>query len=352
MESKQTDTEIRTAEQDEFDKAFSERTTSAAGEDASKKQEESKADDDDKREKEKESQPQHTSVVQPPPTEDKQSVAKKVDDDRSAVEDQTDWKAEATNLRAEVERLNRELAAERHRTSSWEGRITAATKRADKAEKQVANLEQQLRAAAQAKTDATSSSLPEEDEQALKEFLAEFPTLEKPLRVFIRKEAETLVNKRNAQSTPSDSKSQADTDDDNDSSADLKNEEEERAKYLAEHWRKIKAKHGSLFKQDANELLDPTAFNKWIDVQPALIRKQFDSYRRQGTAEEIIEMLDLYQGAVSAVKSKTKETIEHQTQDLETVPHRPGEPPKEKVPPDKNDFDSAFEEGLKRRQKK
>ena len=352
MSNKQTDTEIRTAEQDEFDKAFAERTAPAGEDAATKLTNDSKVDGDDAQTKSEDSQPQPTSVVKPPPTEDNKPVAKAADSDHPPVEDQTDWKAEATTLRTEVERLTREVEAERHRTSSWEGRITAANKRAEKAEKQVANLEQQLRAAAQAKTDVTSSSLPEEDEQALKEFLTEFPSLEKPLRVLIRKEAETLVDKRTPKPDSS-STSQAGTEDaDNGSSSAKENEEEERAKYVVEHWRKIKAKHGPLFKQDSYELLDLTAFNKRIDVQPALIRKQFESYRRQGTAEEIIEMLDLYQGAVGAVKSKTKETIEHQTQDLEAVPHRPGEPPKEKVPPDKNDFDAAFEEGLKRRQKK
>lgn len=352
MKNAQTDSEIRTAEQDEFDKVFSERISNNAEEVPDKSKEGSEADGKDTQPKTEESQPQPVSVVKPAPTEDRQSVDKKADDDHSTVEDQTDWKAEATTLRADVERLNRELEAERHRTSSWEGRITAANKRADKAEKQIANLEQQLRDAKQAKTDATSSSLPEEDEQALKEFLTEFPSLEKPLRVLIRKEAETLVKRTTEpDSSP---KSHAGTEDgsDNSSSATALDKEEEQARYVAEHWRQIKAKHGSLFKQDSYELLDPTAFNRWVDAQPALIRKQFESYRRQGTAEEIIEMLDLYKGASSALQSKTKEQIEHQTQDLEAVPHRPGEPPKEKVPPDKNDFDAAFEEGLKRRIKK
>jgi len=264
---------------------------------------------------EKETSEQESTDTEVPQEEDTELFNRTPDDGQASDgEEENPESSDETDYKDLYEK-------EKQRTSSWEGRIRAANKRAEEAE---AKLAEALKAKGETPTLPDGAS-----EEDLEAFFKEYPDLESPFRALARKEAEALVDERLQKITPKiesiEQRSQAD-----DTKA---------------HFDAIAEKH-----PDFSEIVESGKLEAWINAQPAFLREGLQRVAQSGSASEVIEMFDSYKrvntpSPQSKPKPKPTPSASRRAQDLLAVPGSSGGPPKDG--PAKEDFDAAWEEAVK-----
>lgn len=294
-EKKETEVVDEKSEQEQFDSAFEEAIVEP------KEEGEEKDTDADKKE-----------VV---PEKKETEVEKK-------EPEKVDWEARARAAEADRDK-------EVQKTKSWEGRITAANKRAEEAERKI-----QERDSTQAKVKTEKEDLPggEEDEQVLTDFVSEFPSLEKPIKAIAKRIAEKIVSDRMKEIEPRFNKVES-------IEKQMKDTED------ASHFDKIERAHS-----DWREVRDSGKLKLWIDAQPGYVKRALDKVVTEGSTEEVIEMFNQYKESIPSEPSTTPrkdKTSNKKAQDLLAVDSSPSGSPKGKTKADKDDFDAAWEESLR-----
>ena len=220
-----------------------------------------------------------------------------------------------------IARIEADLAAEKQRNSSWEGRIKAANQRADKAE---------AGAGKSTADKGTNEALPnEEDDLILEEFIEEFPSLEKPMKILATKIARELVESQMSTITPT--------------LTQVRETVESNA--IDEHLGKITQAHS-----DWRTIHSSGALKTWIGTQPNFMQPGLNKVVEEGSAEDIIELFTTYKKSTGQLKTSTdsgsRKTPEQKLKELEAVRHQSSGPPKDKKKADKNDFDAGWDDAL------
>lgn len=229
--------------------------------------------------------------------------------------------------------LEEELAAANHKMATWDGRISAANERARIAEEKN---EEALRAKDLEKEDEEKEVLPDsKDEEAIKEFMDEFPDLHKPILALVKRDLLPVIGQMiddrlgkleavlpEVQSIKS--KMDEDT--------------------TAVHFKEIDAVH-----KDWRQINGSGALDKWIETQPSYIRDALKKVKAEGSSDEVIDMFDQYKKAVGIKPTKTDppDTASSKAEDLLAVPSSAQKIVTEKAEKDKDDFDSAWNEATK-----
>jgi len=231
-----------------------------------------------------------------------------------------DTEEEEDTPEAKIAALEAQLEKEKQRTSSWEGRIRAANKRAEEAEQKL----QEGKGQDKGKKD----DLPD-DEPELKEFLEEFPSLEKPIKLMVQKLTNKLLDERISKLEP-----------------ELQRVRDTLSITTQDtHLRKITEAH-----PDWRDIRDSGALDKWIEIQPRFVKEALERIKQEGDADEVIEMFDSYKkatGRLSDNTSERKQSPKKKLEGLEAVTHQPSTVNTKKGEKDKEDFDAAYEEALR-----
>jgi hypothetical protein len=191
---------------------------------------------------------------------------------KKEIEDPPDtieaWKSNAEALEAE-------LAKEKQKTSSWNGRITAANTKVKELEEKIATLEETA-TAAQSKEANTSN---DSDNEVLERFRVDFPELSNVVDIMQKRidgVAAPAPAKAAEPSTPEpdDSKPAAGTAD------------EDAKKVRADHISAIRKEH-----PDLPEMVNTGVLLSWINKQPSYIRPTLETIYKKGKAEDVVVMV-------------------------------------------------------------
>lgn len=224
---------------------------------------------------------------------------------------------------------------EKQRTSSWEGRIKAANRRAEQ-------LQQELDAAKKSTSNQDKdTALPGSDDADLKKdedlaaFFNDYPELEKPFLKLVEKKslavARKIFDEKFAEIEPR-----------------LTNVTTRLDETDAErHFKAIREKHS-----DFENLVTDGTMEQWIDKQPTLLQKRYREVAQNGTANEVIELFDLIKGTTKTAPTSTTTSVGQSSRaqrmaDAEAVVGSHTKPGSGK--PDPNDFDAAFSDALRGR---
>lgn len=288
-----------------------------------------KGEDKKDLDKDKKKDPDPTSIfVAPEPDKVKDKDKDKDGDDKTG---DVDWEAKATEL--ETAR-----AADTQKMKSWEGRISAANKRADEAEEKLQKATDSTQDKGADKKDK-KTDLPggEEDDQILKDFVVEFPSLEKPIKAMAMKIANQVIGDRLKDIEPQLKKIET-------------IEETQVAQTTDDHFSAIEEAHS-----DFREIRDTGKLKTWIEAQPTYLQKALNDVAEKGSSEDVIEMFDSYKTSIGEVTSSStkegekdnkKEKKDKKAQDLMAVDGSTGGPGKGKTKIGKEDFDSAWDDAL------
>jgi hypothetical protein len=309
--------EIEDQEEDEFDKAFKDATSG-------KEQGIPETNDDDDSETDEGDESGNDDVMDKIGEGDGNGGSDD-DDDPNEGPDSDDEKAK---------QLEEALRKERQKTATWEGRISAANKRAKQAEEALEKLRQAK--AEKNEKENLSKDLPEEDDKALKEFLAEFPELHRPIVALVKKELLPIIGQMiddrlgaiEPQVTSIKEKIETDS--------------------TEAHFAAISKAH-----PDWKKIAESGALDKWIESQPTYIQNALDEIKTHGSTQQVIEMFDQYKAAIGDKSdggdknSSSKGKKRSKAKDLLAVPSSPSKVSTKGKEKNKDDFDSAWDDALK-----
>ena len=114
-------------------------------------------------------------------------------------------------------------------------------------------------------------------------------------------------------------------------------------KVAKDHFEKIKEAH-----PDYEDYVDNGELESWIEAQSSTKKKIYKAIYEEGSAEEVIDLFDVFKEDIGIKKKKTqnkKNTKKLDDMDEPTTRHRSISTTASKV--DINDFEAAFEEALK-----
>ena len=298
------------SDEDEFDKAFAEATGEEPPADQDKDEPASdKKKDDPDDDQDDDDKPDNDSIFNAAP------------DDDLSNKDSGDDKDDPDNI---IAQLKADLQKEQQRTKSWEGRIEAANRRAKELEERLKEKDNQNG------QDNLSPGNGEENE-VLQEFIEEFPSLEGPIKVLIKRQAGKMVKTELDKIRPILEKAEE--------SSKVTEEEAE-----VRHFETIDKAH-----PDWKNIWESGALKTWIDNQPKFLQTSLNLVIEEGDAEEIVEMFDSYKKATKRVKKPDnlgKTSKKDKLKGLEAVETQSGGPPKQKKKIKKDDFDSAWDDAL------
>ena len=251
------------------------------------------------------------------------STDTRTDDDSQQATAVTDPSLD--ELKAKIETLEADLLKERQRTSSWDGRIRAANKKANALEKENAELKAQLEEQATAKTDEQKMS----DQEKMELFRENFPELADFADIMQRRVDEA---KAVAASKPAKVES--------DPAQDFTENQSPAESGQDDHMTKIRSAHN-----DVDEIVKSGALLTWINSQPVYLQPGLKNLLDSGTASELISMLTEFK-TKSGWKSKVRQESTSKEDKLKGMMETgsQGGGPKNLVEPDKNDFASAAKE--------
>ena len=219
-----------------------------------------------------------------------------------------------------------DLAKERQRAASWDGRIRAANERAAAAEARAAELEKAKPPVQSVEPEAEAID-PEED-KALQEFVREFPDIQVGIKALAKKMAKSIVKSELAAIRP-----EIDT---------IKQSTVTNARDA--HFRAIEKAHS-----DFRQLRDTGAIKDWIDSKPGILKNTYLDIYSKGSAEEIVEMLDICKKEINLSSKKevtSTPSLTEAAKKFTAVPsHSSG--PRVTQQSSKDDFDSAWDEAVR-----
>jgi len=178
------------------------------------------------------------------------------------------WKSKAGDLEAE-------LTKERQKTSSWNGRITAANNKVKDLEAKIVELESQAKTVGDKDTKASTDS----DNEVLERLRSDFPELSTAFDI-LQKRIDGVTQTPAKADTLDTSTSTASNDDD---AATL---EAEQKKVREEHLAAIRKEHS-----DLPEMVNSGVLLSWINSQPESARSILETIYRTGKAEQVIKMV-------------------------------------------------------------
>lgn len=242
------------------------------------------------------------------------------DTGKPAESDTTDWKAKADELEAELKK-------ERQKTSSWDGRIKAANKRADDAEARVKELE--------AKVETTPDPDAVDEQKVLEGFRNDFPEMADVLDILQKK-----IDR--VKPTPQAKSRSEDVDTEGDSGESTATDE---VSHTNTHLDTINEVH-----PDLSEMVNTGVLLTWIKKQASYIKPTLENIYYNGSAKEVIDMCSNFKeetGWKSQLDNKAGETKAEKAKRLAAmteVTSESGGAPTDG--PDKNDFDGAAKEAF------
>ena len=223
---------------------------------------------------------------------------------------------------------------EQQRTKSWEGRITAANRKAEEAEARIKLLEEELAALRTVDTPADPEASPIEEDEEYKQFQQDFPDVAGPVEQLVKAEVGKVKEKLTKKEKEEQKKQEED-------------EEEARKQFIKEHFDTIGKSH-----PDYQEIFDNPKLPTWIEEQPPIVRAGLQAVVQHGTAEEVIALIDDFKEFLGVSKTKdeasdpTTQNPTKKTNDLEKMVAV--DPATTKidgtVKKNMDDFDSAWDE--------
>lgn len=218
------------------------------------------------------------------------------------------------------------VKAEKEELKRWQGRTKKAKEEAEAEEARLAKLrEEQATALAQK---AVDDEMTDEEKAELAEVLADYPQIAKLIDVKLKKAISTEVPKVvNEHVDPVSKRVQASE--------------------LEAHTSRIASKHA-----DYVDVVNSDDFSQWLSRGVTYDEgKKFRQVIQQGSANQVIEMLDAFKGSRQPKpKQNATDDSERRRQQLDaaaTVRHR-SVMPKHNRPVDQNDYDGAWNEATKR----
>lgn len=304
-------------DEDEFDKAFDEAMGTKKPEPSSEKQEQTEDEGE-----EEEGEYKQTTDQSSEGEDDQQDgdIFNNAPEDDGSETDSGDGDEPTTEQK--IANLEAELAREKQRTSSWEGRIRAANRRAEEAEAKLKEL---------GKQDKEPKDLPvgdNDEDVVLGEFIEEFPSLEKPIKLLATKIARDIVDREIGEIKPTITQVQ----------------ETVKSQAEQEHLAKIRQAH-----PDFIDIYASGALVSWIERQPKFMQPGLQRVVAEGSADEVIELYDTYKRSVGQsrkVVNKGNKQSKKKAKNLEAVTHSSSGPPADKKQAARDDFDGAWEEAV------
>lgn len=214
---------------------------------------------------------------------------------------------------------------EKHRTKSWDGRLKAKDRENETLKAQLAALNKQIESAATSKDDKAIT----EADESVATFLTEFPELAEPIRKMIdsavRGTKKELISEVERNVVP------------------LKQTMEETAR--DRHFNAITSAH-----DDFESIVTSGKLKEWIDSQPSFIRRAYEDVYNQGTASEVIELMDQFRVANPRIDTGNNASAADSTvakhKPSPAVRSRPSGVPSTRKRIEKDDFDGAWQMAL------
>jgi len=217
---------------------------------------------------------------------------------------------------------------EAQRTKSWEGRIKAANKRAEEAERKAKELE----AGKSVAEKAVSAPAQAAEDEDLKNFFADYPELEKPFNKLVTLKGEAIARKI-VQEEIQKIAPQITA---------IKVTQE--SEIERQHFSAIETAH-----PDYKGIVERGELDSWIQTQPSFIRNAMIAVTQKGSTEEVIELFDNFKKS-NHKKNPTPPSSQNpkskKAEDLAAVPASRRPIPKGKS---NDDYDSAWEEAVSRK---
>jgi len=173
------------------------------------------------------------------------------------------------------------------RTSSWNGRLSAKDREIRALQQQIADLTAKVETAS--KVTATKQEGEEADE-AVSEFLKEFPELAGPIQKMIEKATKQRTDEVVSSLTERFNKT----------ISPIAETVQETA--LERHNRIITTAHS-----DFNDIVQSGELQKWIEEQPAFIQPAMQRVYQQGYAQEVVDLITQYKKETGKLNTNTRE---------------------------------------------
>ena len=228
--------------------------------------------------------------------------------------------------------LEAELLAAQNKMSTWEGRISAANKRAQEAIDKAKALEAKVVEKKDLKEDLPTG----DDDKAIKEFLEEFPDLHKPIIALVKRDLLPLIGQmidnRIGEIQPE--------------VTSIKETME--ADSTAAHFAAIAKAHPGY-----KEIISSGKFDAWAITKPEYVQVALANVRAQGSTQEVIDMFNDYNRDAGIIPAEKKtdttkdDKAKSKAEDLLAVPASPTKIDTQSKKKDKEDFDSAWDEAVK-----
>jgi hypothetical protein len=202
-------------------------------------------------------------------TSGQENATDKTDVDSTATQKKDELSA--TELTAKVTRLEEELAKEKQKTASWNGRITAANKNSEALKERITELEA-LQTTSNKETDKVTADA---DVEVLDKFREDFPELKDVIDILQRR-VDKVAEGTKADAKPDVSKS-AHTDVVPDDIP---------ATGKTEHIAAIHEVH-----PDLDEMVSTGVLKTWINKQKPFIQSHLETIYANGNSKQIIEMV-------------------------------------------------------------
>jgi len=230
----------------------------------------------------------------------------------------TDWKLK-------FEESEAELKKERQKTSSWDGRIRAANKKAE----QLAEENEQLRLQLNNQPDPDAES----DKETLERFKSDFPELADVVNVLLKRvDGAAPVRSQAKDKTVDDSDGQASDDATSGESTETN-----------DHMTEVTSKH-----PDLSEMVSSGVLLTWIQKQKPFMRPHLENIYYNGSSKQVIDMISEFKKSTGwksqLDKGNNSKAKADKLASMKDVQSESGGAPTDG--PDKNDFDGAFKEAI------
>jgi len=277
-------------------------------------------------------------------TEDSSAEAKKSDDkedpipeansdqgkepDTGAGVNQEDWKSRAEKAEAELQK-------ERQRTSSWDGRINAANKKAKALEEEVKSLREKL----DKKMESQQTEEELSDQEVMSQFKETFPELVEVVDILQKKIDKTSAIKAKAKDPEP-----ADSTYDHDPEPASSDDSAAGAQVAPDHLSQVRAVH-----KDMDEAVASGQILTWINNQPeyqqGALNDVYYGRNGMGTTKQVIDLLSDFKKQTGWKSGLLKNEATKQDKLKSMLESEgPGDGPVDRTPPDKNDYAAAAKE--------
>jgi len=219
----------------------------------------------------------------PDPINPDQGINPDTSNDKVADNDSdVDWKAKADSLEAE-------LAKERQKTSSWNGRITAANNKVKEYEERIVQLNAKI-AAGSSSSDNAESNSNDSETAVLNKFREDFPEMGSVIDIFEKRiDAAKSSRAKDTDDNSYDGPTDAEVNTDNDGG---------KKEPVTDHMKAIREIH-----PDLDEAVNSGVLLTWINTQPDFIRSTLQTIYEKGSSDQVIKMVSEFK-AKSGWKSQ------------------------------------------------